>query len=318
MTSPIALCTTTFYDTSEEGVLRKKLATEFARDVVEHGYKLFVVDGGTDNGNFIEQLKRIGADAYPETQRGLGPSRREVLGYAQQWARANNVLVMGWSEPEKVGFVPSIRRLIDIVNAGADLVVPARKNMVSYPVAQEHSEQFANQLHTDAGYVDARGQALDTFFGPKLWHANVTPFFSVFGHKGANIATELAEMRMERAQRTYKDAAGDGLGLRFMQAGQDLIKTDHMMHMPTCLMVKKNGTAFGKSPVRHFNIVSVDVDYAHPAEQTELEQRLQARFNQKRLMQLNAIAEQYELVKRLHEKGTLDNTLDEMLVAEGR
>ncbi|MEK6881526.1 MAG: hypothetical protein AABY22_18030, partial [Nanoarchaeota archaeon] len=69
MVKDAVVFTTTFYNNSEEGLIRKNLALEFARSVVEQDYPLVVVDGGTDDGKFIDQLKSIGAHAYLETKR---------------------------------------------------------------------------------------------------------------------------------------------------------------------------------------------------------------------------------------------------------
>lgn len=314
----VALFTTTFYRDDEDGKLRKSLATQFAQRTIDEGYHLTVVDGGTDDGRFIEDLKRLGVDAHPETQHGLGPSRREALDYAFLWAKGAKAPYLCWSEPEKANFVGCVDRLIQKMEDGdASLVVPARKSMAEYPIAQQHSEAFGNQLHTDAGYVDVSGRPLDTFFGPKIWRREVTPFFRVFGVARAEIAWELVRMRMERAKKTYGD--DDGVSRDAVErAHSDLVRTDHMMHMPTCLMVLKDKTEFGQSGKHPYNVISIPVDYIHPKEQTELETRLQEGYNGKRLMQLNALVEQFALVKRMYANGTLDNTLDEMIKMSAR
>jgi len=72
--------------------------------------------------------------------------------------------------------------------------------------------------------------------------------------------------------------------------------------MPTSLMM-----------LRGQKVLSVDVYYRHPAEQTEIETRNQAIWNEKRLMQLTALAEQFKLVRVLHEKGILEDRLKKEL-----
>lgn len=306
----VALFTTTFYREDADGKLRKKLAREFAQKAVDADYHLTVVDGGTDNGRFIEDLRKLGVDVYAETQKGLGNSRRESLKHASRYADSAGIDYLCWSEPEKVDFIRHIGGLVRKMDeTGVHLIVPSRTSMASYPVAQQNSEGFGNQLHTDAGYVDRNGKPLDTFFGPKMWRKTVNPFFEVFGAGQTEVARQLAIMRMEQVEKEYKSLQHhfNTMGcLEVLKAHQDLARTDHMMHMPTCLMVLKN-----KSYLGEFNILSVPINYEHPAEQTELETELQATYNAKRLMQLKALAEQFILVRRLDEKKTLDYWLDE-------
>lgn len=311
----IAICTTTFYKSDEEGSVRKTLARQFVEDAARKGYRTFVVDGGTDGGKFIDELRDLGADAFPETQHGLGDSRREALNHAYAWAVSEDVPFLVWSEPEKVSFVSSLDMLAEKMNeTGAHLVVPSRRSFEGYPPAQIYSESFANQLHTDFGYVDKNGNPLDTFFGPKMWNRRVTPFFQIFGEKEI-IAKTLADMRIEQLQKKYGIAADESIrATENRRASLDLIRTDHISQMPVCLIIKKNGTKFGQSSdARNYDILSIPVDYLHPQEQTSLERSSQRVYNAKRLAQLTAIAEQFELVQRIHEKGILDEKLDEML-----
>ena len=314
MVAQVALFTTTFYGNDEGSKVRKELARTFIRRGVERDYPVFVVDGGTDDGKFIDELNGLGARAFRETQRGLGPSRREALEHAYRWARTNNVPYICWSEPEKVDFVGSIGELVDVAGSqDVKLIVPARRSLESYPEAQQWSEKFGNQLHTDAGYVDCHREPLDTFFGPKIWDTKMTPFFQVFGTQSERVARALGEMRYEKMKKSYNEAGISSLA-EHEKAVRDLVRTDHIQHMPVCLMALKHETIFGKSlKIRDFPIFSHTIDYEHPAEQTELETRMQPIYNGKRLMQLGALAEQFELVRKLHDGCVLDDSLDRML-----
>ncbi len=302
MAKDAVIFTTTFYNTSEEGLLRKNLALDFARRVVESDYPLVVLDGGTDEGRFIEQLNSIGARAYSETQKGLGPSRREALGYAYQFAVDNHVSYLSWSEPEKVDYVRSVDHLVEkMKETGVDLIVPHRKSMRSYPLAQWHSETFGNQLHADAGEFDMNGTPLDQFFGPHMWRRQMSPYFQVFDDP--KIAEVLAEIRIAEAEKKYKTVLNvDIQNFERIKAQKDLLGSDHMMHMPTSLMV-----------LRGQKVLSVQVDYDYPTTQAEIETRNQAVWNGKRLMQLNALAEQFKLVRVLHERRVLEDRLKEEL-----
>lgn len=306
MTERIALCTTTFYDKSSGGEVRKKLALAFAAEAREREYPVFVVDGGT-GPEFVRELKDHGAQVYAQIEKGLGGSRRQALGEAQHYAREHNIPYVGWSEPEKAPFVKSIGGLIDVLDqSGAELVVPARKSLKTYPPAQQYSEQFANQLHTDAGYVDQNGKSVDTFFGPRVWRREASPFFQVFGEREQDVMIALSRMRIEKEKPLYTGGVPEAVRKHISdRAVTDLKGSDHMIHMPTCLMILQGR-----------KVLSVLVDYEHPAEQTELETREQREYNSKRLRQLNAIAEQYAVVQRLHDQKTLDSALSGLLAAE--
>ncbi len=310
----VALFTTTFYNDSPEGKLRKGLASRFVQTAVDKGYPVFVVDGGTDDGRYIEDLKKWGAKAYLETQRGLGPSRREALDYADAWARENGVPYLSWSEPEKVDFVRHIDNLIDAMQVSeSKLVVPSRASLEGYPTAQQWSEKFGNQLHTDGGYIGRGGQPLDTFFGPKVWHREMSPFFQVFGRENEKVAQELAQMRYEKSMRDY--SASNSIESLRDRAEKDLRRTDHMQHMPVCLMILEDNRALGEGAgsAIGFPVISHTIPYVHPPEQTEVEQRKQDVWNKKRLGQMNWLAEQFDLVRRLHINHTLDENLYRML-----
>jgi len=299
--SRVAVATTTFYKDTEEGRLRKDLSLDFFRRNLEQDYPVFVVDGGTDDGKFIADLNKMGIHAYPENQRGLGGSRREAMTHAYSYARQEGVDYLAWSEPEKTDFVSSLAYLmVRMNNTKADLIVPQRKSMENYPTAQQHSETFGNQLHTDQGYVDASGKPLDTFFGPKVWKRQATPYFLVFDDK--KIAQVLSDMRLEELKKYGIGLTDELRAVELQKAEKDLMRTDHAQHMPVCLMV-----------LRGRRVVSAEIDYTHPAAQTKFEEENQSIFNQKRLLQTRALNEQFALVHRLHQEGTLDERLEELL-----
>ncbi len=306
MVKDAVVFTTTFYNNSPEGIMRKNLAIGFAQRVVEQDYPLVVLDGGTDDGRFIDQLKSIGVYAFPETAKGLAPSRREALGYADKFAVENNISILDWCEPEKVDHVHSIDYLVKrMKESGADLIVPHRISMRSYPESQEFSERFGNHLHTNNGYVDIHGMPLDQFNGPHMWKRQMTPYFKVFDDP--KVAEVLAEMRITDTEnlKPYGIKLDDnGKAVELKKAQIDIARGDHMMHMPTSLMI-----------LRGQKVLSVHVDYTHPAEQTEIETKNQALWDNKRLWQLGALAEQFRLVRVLYERGVLEERLVEELKA---
>ena len=302
MSKDAVVFTTTFYNPSEDGKIRKNLALEFTERVVKLGYPLIVLDGGTDDGKFIDKLKIIGANAYHETKRGLGHSRRESHEYALEFAKRNGIHNLIWSEPEKIGFVDSINYLVEqMEKTRADLIVPFRNSMESYPIAQWYSEAFGNQLFTDNEYLDINRNSLDQFFGPHVWNRRMAPYFQIFSD--SRVAEVLAEVRIDDIQKKYGiQLSEEQKSFEIKKTEIDLLRFDHMMHMPTALMI-----LMGE------NVISVPVDYVHPKNQTDLETRNQDQYNSKRLMQLNSLAEQFKLVKVLHKRGIFNEKLESML-----
>ena len=288
----VAIVTTTFYGNNPEGILRKRLATDFLTGAVEKGYEVFLVDGGTDNGAFLASMNTMGVHCYGETQHGLSGSRREALGHSQEYADRYGIDYIIWTEPEKVDMIRHIPRLVEGIEANhAHIAVPFRKNMRQYPGAQRNSEQFGNQRHTDLGYMDMRGKPIDTFAGPKLWVRGVTPFFFVFGDD--KISRAFGEMRLQEKQAKLKhQVEGDTRQFIYDEAAADFKRWDHMIQMPVCLINLMGG-----------RIISVPIDYNHPIEQAEIEQANQAVWNPKRMGQLSALDEQFHFVKWAYEKG---------------
>lgn len=292
------IVTTTFYNNTEDGDLRKGLSRKFVRRAAELGYPVVVVDGGTDNGKYLDELKSQGALAFPETQRGLGPSRREAIRHAYEFAKQHNIPNIVWSEPEKVDLINHLDNLLDYAEKSQfDAIVPSRITLEGYPIAQQLSEALGNQLQKDYGYVDCNGNTLDSFFGPKLWATRNTPYFLAFGSR--KVSAELAAMRIEKLSLQYKMPLSEEVRqLEICKSGTDLIRTDHAMHMPICLMILEGR-----------RVLPFPVNYKHPQEQTQSEEKHSAEYNLKRILQLTAILEQAELVRRLYKSKILEEEI---------
>lgn len=204
---------------------------------------------------------------------------------------------IAWTEPEKIDFLRFVPELLDIGSKErADLIVPYRtpSSFSSYPNAQQYSEKFGNCMYTNYGYLDSHGNSIDTFFGPKIWRTKASCFFLAF--ESPIVADELAKMRIEEREQK----ADRFVILKEREKSQiDLNRTDHMMHMPTCLMILEKQ-----------RVISIPIDYKHPSIQT-IEERMIG-YNKKRLWQLNALDEQFRLVRRLHERGLLSKKIKEL------
>lgn len=155
----VAIATTTRYNPdSEEGVLRAGLAEDTIRDALELGYDVSVIDGGSAD-EFLQRLEAYGAHIEAEEGNTMGAGRRQAL----RKARDSGRMIVAWTEPEKVDYVGSIAATsLPIIEGAVDLVVPERKSLESYPVAQQHSERFGNAV-----FQGLTGRDLDVFIGPR-------------------------------------------------------------------------------------------------------------------------------------------------------
>lgn len=159
----VAIATTTFYPDPNNPILadRAELTELMIKKNVGLGYEIFVVDGGS-HIDFIHGFQDAGATVMEEEEhpRGvLGVGRRQAMLAAYETGRE----VIVWTEPEKVPYVPEIvKTAVPIIKGFADLVVPQRKSLDSYPGLQQLAEAFGN-----GHWSEVTGLNLDVWFGPK-------------------------------------------------------------------------------------------------------------------------------------------------------
>lgn len=151
----LKIATTTFYTSPDD--LRFKLATKFVKEAVKAGHEVVIVDG-SPLPEIGEQLRNLGASVCAQREKGMGPGRREAL------RLASDSDVIAWVEPEKHPLVPFLEVLAEKVRAGADMVIPRRRSLGSYPKYQEISEHKGNW---EAGSMTGRPE-LDLWFGPRV------------------------------------------------------------------------------------------------------------------------------------------------------
>lgn len=167
----IVVATTTSYpDKGKDGV-RAELALATFRRLRKLGYPVVVVDNGSypewraalaelagQSGSRIDLRKE---EPDPRTGKSsMGAGRRQALSVATQYGDKDTLYF--WMEPEKKGFVRFIKRLARFMRKlKADLLIPARRNLKSYPIRQQHAEAVGN------GEVsDLLGRDFDFWFGP--------------------------------------------------------------------------------------------------------------------------------------------------------
>ena len=165
------VCTTFFSAKSSVDQARAGAALRGAQVLQDFGIKLIVVDAGSDT-SFLHELEKFDAQIFPQTGKTLGSARRQAFSLGQ----ASGAEILIYSELEKDTFCQSLPPLIDsLANSSARLMVPARHNMLSYPLFQRRSEELIN-----AYFKSLTGVELDSAFGPRLWKLAINNLFLDF------------------------------------------------------------------------------------------------------------------------------------------
>lgn len=158
----VVLATATWYP--QEGV-RSQCAIRMADSAQRHGYRLIVVDGGSTPG-FLHAIGKSGAIIYPQITPGMGPGRKEALIRAKDHGGDDPVYC--WLEPEKYPIVTLLGQLIRPIRRRiADITIPDRGDLASYPEEQRHAELFGNEA-----FKLLTGHTLDMWSGVRVmsWH----------------------------------------------------------------------------------------------------------------------------------------------------
>ena len=186
--SRTVIATTTFYPSPDDPRIVQALETFEALDAA--GYTTCVVDGGSKQ-SFIDAARALPCIRIEdEKERGMGAGRRQAMRMASFIATERASFSPGftdggvvlWMEPEKTGLVPFIADIVrPLERHEADLVLPARRSMASYPVEQEYAERLGNKAFTDL-----TGHALDAWFGPRAIRPAALKFFLDYDGKSAD------------------------------------------------------------------------------------------------------------------------------------
>jgi len=163
------IATTTLYNPdSENDRVRSNLALETLRKALDLGYQVILVDGGSSD-ELLKEFERYGASVHQESG-GMGGERRKVFSLAQSSGKP----VIAWLEPEKVNYLSQLEKTIaPVINGDADLVIPQRKSLASYPLSQQECEPLGNQA-----WKEITGLDLDLWFGPRTMNQDTSILFS--------------------------------------------------------------------------------------------------------------------------------------------
>ncbi|MFH1358672.1 MAG: hypothetical protein ABIH37_02190 [archaeon] len=162
------IATTTWYPNPEGNAndkIRSELALNMIRRASDRGYGIVVVDGGS-HYKLLNKFAALGVAIYDQEKTGMGVGRREAFREGLDFS--NEVIV--WTEPEKSNFIPELwKTIIPIAEERADLVIPDRRPLNSYPKVQQYAENAGNLavsrlLNEYLGYEEN----LDLWSGPRI------------------------------------------------------------------------------------------------------------------------------------------------------
>jgi len=169
MMHPVVLVTATSYKSnSEADRLRSRLAVDLVKKATSQDYPIIVVDGGS-LPETVEQLKQAGARIFGQQSDSMGGAIREAI---QEGLKLDPQVIF-WTEPEKVDVVKNIDLIVrPILRSEAEMVVPKRRDLKSYPKFQQHSETLINLF-----WETLTKTALDISFGPKVFKKNLAQYY---------------------------------------------------------------------------------------------------------------------------------------------
>lgn len=248
----IVLATTTFYPqwypgiriSDDNGVdkVRGDLALKMIKEAEFKGFQVVVVDGA-NNQEFKNELSALGVVPLSELERGMSASRRQAFKEASQ---RDGAKVICWAEPEKVSVARDClpEAILPILKGEADIVVPKRDETLfkeyypDYQVEYERkSNKLANSLLRSNGLLAATSEDLDLWFGPKFFRND----------------PEILELFLQRYEMPKRP------GMKLDQITDPSLWPNAVFFPIIAALHKK------------LKVVSVDVLYVHPSEQTQIE-----------------------------------------------
>jgi len=164
----IVVATTTFYPLdSESSKIRACLAIDLMKKVKEKGYPLVVAEDGSSS-EFLNLLKENNVEYVFQTEKGLGAGKRLAISEA---CKLGDIILL--LEPEKSPLIDFAEDLCKPLLSGeADLVIPKRKSLSSYPLFQQKSETLLNDF-----WKNVTGTDLDIDFGPRVMTKETAQYF---------------------------------------------------------------------------------------------------------------------------------------------
>ncbi|TAL57595.1 MAG: hypothetical protein EPN86_01745 [Nanoarchaeota archaeon] len=108
----LVVATTTDYQAADEATkVRSALALSMLSKAIAQGYRVVAVDGGSEDG-WLHEVRALGVDVIPEDsnrqgKHPMGKSRRQAL---EEAGNCQGAKIIAWIEPEKAGFLMNGKR----------------------------------------------------------------------------------------------------------------------------------------------------------------------------------------------------------------
>lgn len=165
----VIIFTSTYYPSdSSTDKIRAELALLTLKKSKDEGYDMIFVDGGSKE-SFLSDIKNKGGILIKQSEKGLGNARRQ--GFREAYSKNKKIIL--WTEPEKHDLIKSIPLIAKpLWERKVDLIVPKRKSMESYPLAQQLLEPFANLF-----WKELTGTDLDIWVGARALRREVASYF---------------------------------------------------------------------------------------------------------------------------------------------
>ena len=168
--SKLVIATSTFY--LDANCVRARCAVQMVKNANKAEIPIVVVEGGSPAA-FREEIQDLGAivlDEVPHARGVMGPGRRQAI--ARGFELTGGV-ISNYIEAEKYCLPVYLEELSrPILDGEANLCVPRRRSLFSYPTAQQLAEPLGN-LH----FKQLTGLDFDMWFGPRLFDQTAGKFF---------------------------------------------------------------------------------------------------------------------------------------------
>lgn len=169
LTEKIVIATNTRYDSySENNRLRGELVVMSIRTAIDSGYEIVIVDEGSPD-ELLKKMETAGAKLFMSEKAGFGPSIRQAIREAMNFDRD----IIAHTQPEKNEYIPEIAKTaLPILEGHAEMVIPKRRSMTSYPFFQQQAESLGNHF-----WKELTGTDLDMWFGCRIWKRDMSQYF---------------------------------------------------------------------------------------------------------------------------------------------
>lgn len=168
----VVIATTTLYKPDLRGdVCKAKLALDTIEVAIDLGYQIIVVDGGSPD-EFLQESERYGANIFKQESPGMGNAKRQAIKEAQLTDKP----IIALTDLEKEDYINQISlTAYPLLQGVADLVVPQRISLETYPIVQSLFEERGNEL-----WKKLTGTDLDIWFGPRTFLSYMSDYFLVY------------------------------------------------------------------------------------------------------------------------------------------